>query len=52
MLNFQLLTVLENQIDSSGMSYVNYLYASVLFTFLFFLSLRYGGGLAKIMGVP
>ena len=52
MLNLQLLTILGNQINSSGASYENYRYAFVLFTFLFLLYLRYGGGLAEIMGVP
>ena len=52
MLNLQLLTTLENQINSSAVSYENYRYVFVLFTFLFLLYLRCGGGLAAKMGEP
>ena len=50
MFNLQLHTILVNQINTSSVSYVGYLYVFVLFTFLLYL--RYGGGLAEIMGVP
>ncbi len=50
MYNFQLHTILANQINGSSVSYAGFLYVFVLFTFLLYL--RCGGGLAEILEVP